>query len=72
MSQAQWDRSTLGGGLRAGRRRLLAGAAAGIAIGLVGGAAITRAVASPEQAVSCRTAPMAGPASQPSSSATSS
>jgi hypothetical protein len=38
MSQAQWDRSTIGGaGAQASRRRLLGAAAAGLAAGLVAG-----------------------------------
>jgi hypothetical protein len=38
MSQAQWDRSTIGGaGADASRRRLLGAAAAGLAAGLAAG-----------------------------------
>ncbi|OUL99184.1 hypothetical protein [Variovorax sp. JS1663] len=38
MSQAQWDRSTIGGaGADAGRRRMLGAAAAGLAAGLTAG-----------------------------------
>jgi NADPH:quinone reductase-like Zn-dependent oxidoreductase len=44
MSQADWDRSTIGGaGPDASRRRMLGTAAAGLAAGFAGGAALAQA-----------------------------
>lgn len=43
MSQAKWDRSTIGVGPGVNRRRMLAMVAAGLAAGAVGGAVVRRA-----------------------------
>lgn len=50
MSQAEWDRSTIGGvAPDASRRRMLATVAAALAAGFVGGAVVRRAQDAAEQ-----------------------